>query len=199
MSAQIKNVVATAELGCPVNLDHLSSCNIMAHYVPQKFSGLLIRKLKPFKSHCQVYRNGKITVNGARSTEQAQILANMYCDLIKKQGYKNAEVKNFKVVNIVASLNLGFPVKLENLHKFFDRVIYEPEIFPGASFRLIECETTCVMFHSGKCNFLGAKTELDIEAASLEVTLSLSPSDPLTAKRNDDTGHECDLSGGSFG
>ena len=176
--ATIKNVVATAELGCELDLEYLNTCDIMVHYDARKFSGLLIRKLKPVKCHCQVYRNGKITVNGGKSTKQAKMLANMFCNLIKKQGFKNARISNFKVVNVIASLDLGFKVKMENLHKIFDNMIFEPELFPGASIRLKETSTTCVIFHTGKCNFLGGKTELDIHAAALEIILSLSPPPP---------------------
>ena len=176
--ATIKNVVATAELGCELDLEYLNTCDIMVHYDARKFSGLLIRKLKPVKCHCQVYRNGKMTVNGGKSTKQAKMLANMFCNSIKKQGFKNARISNFKVVNIIASLDLGFKVKMENLHKIFDNMIFEPELFPGASIRLKETSSTCVIFHTSKCNFLGGKTELDIHAAALEIILSLSPPPP---------------------
>jgi TATA-box binding protein (TBP) (component of TFIID and TFIIIB) len=51
-------------------------------------------------------------------------------------------------------------------------ITYTPELFPGMRIRLDG--VTAVIFHSGKCNLLGAKTLLDLQAAALELYIRLN-------------------------
>jgi TATA-box binding protein (TBP) (component of TFIID and TFIIIB) len=169
--ANIKNVVATGKFGCCLSLKEIYASNLMVQYDPRRFSGLLIRKLKPFKSHCQLYSNGKFTVNGGHSEEEALLLAESYGRTLRKLGYKSASVTSFKVVNIVACADfrkrINFQRLLYDLRCF--RPKYEPELFPGLSVRM--SDSTCVIFRSGKMNILGAKTAQDIEATLVELQL----------------------------
>ena len=73
--ARVTNVVATAELGCQLKLTNILTRLPSSEYNPQKFSGLLIRITQPSKAHCQLYVNGKITVNGGKSETDAYQLA----------------------------------------------------------------------------------------------------------------------------
>ena len=173
-SLRITNIVAVAQLNCPLDLTALEKELDMGQYLPKRFSGLLVRVLHPFKAHCQLYKNGKITVNGARSIRAARALAQRFCIGINKIGYA-CFLSDFTVVNMVASYNYGQRISLEKVVLAicvdFPQTDYCPEIFSGLTVRLPTC--TAVLFHSGKINFLGARSELDLQAALIDIQLYL--------------------------
>ena len=169
---RITNVVATAQVGCCLDLTSVEAKLPLAQYLPLRFSGLLLRQLKPFKAHCQLYKNGKITVNGAKTVQGAESLVERFTAQLRSIGYV-CHISDFKVVNIVASIDFHKPLSLSSLsvtlRRMYNRVEFTPEIFPGLSVRLSTC--TAVIFHSGKVNFLGAKDLLDVHAAVIELYL----------------------------
>ena len=165
----IKNVVATAHLGCRLDLEELERTISMSLYTPKTFSGLLIRITSPVVAHCQVYANGKITVNGGRSVKQSMQILEVFAEKFRRVGYK-IEISDYKVVNIIATTDTKQFLRLEDL-TYKLGVMYHPELFSGLAVRLTNC--TAVLFHSGKINFLGAKSELDIEFADVEIRLRL--------------------------
>lgn len=173
--SRVTNVVATAQLDREVSYVRLltlqNSYNLV--YAPQRFSGIVLRAQVPLsKSHCRVYSNGKMTINGGQSVAASRALAEMYCDIIRSCDggyYDDIALQSFKVVNIVANINFNKALDLVALTKQLPKSLYEPERFPGLSVKL--SDATCVLFYSGKCNILGAKEELDIAAALLELDI----------------------------
>ena len=167
---RITNVVATAQLGCCLDLASVEAKLPLAQYLPLRFSGLLLRQLKPYKAHCQLYKNGKITVNGAKSIPEAEALVERFTAQLRSISYV-CDISNFEVVNIVASSDFHKPLALSSLcvtlRTIYNRVEFTPEIFPGLSVRLSTC--TAVIFHSGKVYFLGAEDILDVHAAFIEL------------------------------
>ncbi len=86
--------------------------------------------------------------------------------MIKK--VTNAEIKlqDFKVQNIVGSCDVRFPISLETLsnsHQSF--CTYEPELFPGLIYRMLDPKIVLLIFASGKIVLTGAKTREDIHIA----------------------------------
>ena len=75
-------------------------------------------------------------------------------------------LSDFTVVNVIGSLDLGHPLEIEKLSVDLQSE-YTPELFPGMALRLSTC--TAVLFHSGKVNFVGAKTEADLDDAEFEL------------------------------
>ena len=147
----------------------------MAYYNCRSFSGLIIKRFTPLKSHCKVFCNGKIVVNGATSERGARALADKYCQIIQGAGYPAVSVKDFKIVNIIATFNFGHIIRLSEVYNhlhspeaksFTKSISFEPEFFPALFVKLEN--VTCALFHSGKCNILGAKSELDVQAAELD-------------------------------
>ncbi|XP_055351664.1 TATA-box-binding protein-like [Paramacrobiotus metropolitanus] len=111
---KITNVVAIADLNTILDLKRIEEHLPMAQYIPQKFSGLLLRILSPYKAHCQLYQNGKITVNGARSEPDARELVQRFAKILASVGF-TCTVTNYRVVNIVG--NHAFPNRL-HIEKF---------------------------------------------------------------------------------
>ena len=173
-AVRITNIVATATLGCTLDLKHLEQQLPLTQYLPHRFSGLLIRVLQPFKAHCQVFRNGKITVNGARSVRAARALSRKFCELIGNAGYSTT-LNNFKIVNVVACCKLSTGIIIEEVYPRlvtdFPYTIFNPELFPGMSVKMSSC--TAVLFRSGKINFLGCSSSLDAKAAMIDLLLYL--------------------------
>jgi len=76
-------------------------------------------------------------------------------------------------VNIVASAGLGGFIDLEKCALSLERMMYEPEQFPGLIYRMSEPKTVLLLFSSGKLVCTGARKEIDVEKAvkKLKVTL----------------------------
>lgn len=79
-------------------------------------------------------------------------------------------ITNFEIVNIVESCNLGCKLNSDKLSLAFNAP-FTPALFPGPRIRLPDC--TAVVFHTGKCNFLGAKCKLDIQVAFIDSYLHI--------------------------
>lgn len=73
---------------------------------------------------------------------------------------------DFKIQNIVGSCDVRFPIRLEPLyHKHRNFAHYEPEIFPGLIYRIMNPKVVILIFVSGKIVLTGAKTREDIMKA----------------------------------
>lgn len=66
----------------------------------------------------------------------------------------------------VGTADVGFPIRLEGLvyaHSQF--ASYEPELFPGLIYRLVNPRVVFLIFVSGKVVITGAKKESDLSSA----------------------------------
>jgi transcription initiation factor TFIID TATA-box-binding protein len=68
---------------------------------------------------------------------------------------------NFKVRNIVVLADIGSMIDIEKVANRLDNVIYEPEQFPGAIFKLNKNITT-LLYASGKIVILGLRNETTV-------------------------------------
>ena len=87
------------------------------------------------------------------------------CSVIQKLGF-DAKFTDFKVQNIVGSCDVRFPIRLERLcmaHGTF--CSYEPELFPGLIYRMLDPKVVLLIFVSGKIVLTGAKYQRDINKA----------------------------------
>ena len=69
------------------------------------------------------------------------------------------------IQNIVASINLGGKISLEQAARTLPRSMYEPEQFPGVIHRVVDPKTVILLFASGKLVCTGGKTEKDVYRA----------------------------------
>lgn len=66
--------------------------------------------------------------------------------------------------NLVATCDLRFPIKLENLNQMHGQFSsYEPELFPGLVYRMIKPRLVLLIFVNGKIVFTGAKSRQEIK------------------------------------
>ncbi|KDD72112.1 transcription factor TFIID [Helicosporidium sp. ATCC 50920] len=74
--------------------------------------------------------------------------------------------KEFKIQNMVGSCDVRFPIRLEGLastHSVF--CSYEPELFPGLIYRMVDPKIVLLIFVSGKVVLTGAKRRDEIYRA----------------------------------
>ncbi|GAV01657.1 hypothetical protein RvY_12335 [Ramazzottius varieornatus] len=102
---EIRNIVATCTLGCSLNLEHIEDNVPLTLHTPKLFFGLILCVLHPYKADCHLYRNGKMTVNGGCTLRSSKSLARRFCSLLRDIGYQDAQVTDYKVVNMVACCN----------------------------------------------------------------------------------------------
>jgi transcription initiation factor TFIID TATA-box-binding protein len=125
--------------------------------IGNKFRGLVFRIPSP-KSTFLIFENGKIVCVGARDHSHALHGARVLVKLIKTI-YPKAKLNNFKINNIVTHAHMTERIDLVKLYYAFpSRCFYEPELFPGLKFTLVEPKAMVLIFHTGKVIITGVRT-----------------------------------------
>ena len=72
----------------------------------------------------------------------------------------------FKIQNVVGSCDVTFPIDLEHIaNKHSEFCSYEPEVFPGLVYKMMDPKLVLLIFVSGKVVLTGAKCKKDIDSA----------------------------------
>ena len=105
-----------------------------------------------------------MVVTGAGCHEDAKIAATKFASTIKKLGNPvTMKSEDFKVSNVVASVDVQFAIKLEGLaYEHGSSANYEPELFPGLIYRMQVPKVVLLIFVSGKVVMTGAKKVEDV-------------------------------------
>jgi len=163
MALVVQNVVSTANLRCELDLRRLARSR-NAEYNPRKFAAVIMRLRDP-RATALIFASGKMVVTGARSEEESHAAATKFARLVMRHE-STAVFTDFHIQNIVASTDLGYPLRLDALAAAHaSQSNYEPELFPGLIYRLAEPKLVFLLFVSGKVVITGAKTRADIHTA----------------------------------
>lgn len=160
----IRNIAASANLGCTINLKKLASSARNAEYNPKRFAAVIMRLREP-KVTALVFSTGKLVVVGATTEELAHLAARKLARIIQLMDTP-VKLANFRVNNVVSSCSVGFNIRLEGLahaHGLF--CTYEPELFPGLIYRMVSPKVAMILFVSGKIIITGAKKREDLYEA----------------------------------
>ena len=157
----IVNVVASADISQKLDLNEITKKFPDVEYHPDQFPGLVFRLQSP-KTATLIFTSGKMVCTGSSSEEMATLAIRTVVAKLKKEKVKIKNEVMIKVQNIVASINLGGKIYLEQAARSLPRSMYEPEQFPGLIHRLIDPKTVMLLFASGKLVCTGAKTESDV-------------------------------------
>lgn len=161
---QIQNVVATANMQCKLDLKTIALKARNAEYNPKRFAAVIMRIREP-KTTALIFSSGKMVVTGAKDENQARNATRKFTRIIQKIDFP-AKFTEFKIQNLVASVDVRFPIRLEGLAiKHFNFSSYEPEVFPGLIYRMLNPKVALLIFVSGKLVLTGAKTRNDIKSA----------------------------------
>ena len=158
---KIENVVASATLKHGIDLRDVARAFPKIKYHPDQFPGLVFRLKKP-RTAILIFGSGKMGCTGAKSANEARRALRRVIRKLKDAGIVILGRLSTKIQNIVASANLGGKVDLvgwyesQSLH---ERMMYEPEQFPGLIYRMKEPRAVILLFSSGKLVCTGAKKE----------------------------------------
>ena len=115
--------------------------------VSQIISGLVFRLES---QNCYIiFRTGKMVCTGAKSEEMAVKAVQTVVKQLRKGGIKIKKDAVITVQNIVAAINLGGKIHLEQAARKLPRSMYEPEQFPGLIHRMLDPKTVILLFASG--------------------------------------------------
>ena len=160
----IQNIVASASLNQTISLKMIVEKFPRAEYRPRVFPGLVFRLKKP-KTATLIFGTGKMVCTGAKSEKEAIQAVNKVAKELKKHGIPITNKPAIHIQNIVASAALGGEIDLESVFYKLKRVMYEPEQFPGAVYRMDDPKVVFLIFSAGKLVCVGAKKEQEVYEA----------------------------------
>jgi transcription initiation factor TFIID TATA-box-binding protein len=104
-------------------------------------------------------------VTGAKNAEDSVNASKKYVQIVMKVGFP-ARFSDYKLQNITATCDVGFPIRLEGLiYAHAAYATYEPELFPGLIYRMLVPKVVLLIFVSGKIVLTGAKNTDDLGTA----------------------------------
>jgi transcription initiation factor TFIID TATA-box-binding protein len=175
-SIRIENVVASATLDQKIDLDAVVKGNPGVEYDPATFPGL-VYKIKRPRTSILIFSTGKMVCTGAKSSKEANKAIRKVVREMKKSGIIIPGKPKTKVVNMVASGNLGGLIDLERSAYSLGRTMYEPEQFPGLIYRVDNPKVVFLIFASGKIVCTGATKEEDVYRAVEDLHRDLEKND----------------------
>ena len=164
---RIQNVVASAAFNQTLDLDAIVKAFPHVEYRPRVFPGLAFRLKKP-KTCTLIFKTGRMVCTGAKSEREARRAILKVARELRAAGIIITGKPEIKITNIVASGSLGGPIDLEEMCEragVGGRLMYEPEQFPGAMYRMERPRVVFLIFSAGKIVCVGAKKEEDIYEA----------------------------------
>jgi len=145
----IENVVASATIDQKLDLKDIQKKFPDVEWHPEQFPGAVFR-LKSPKTATLLFSTGKMVCTGAKSEELAKKAVKTVVQQLRKGKIKIKKDAIVTIQNIVASINLGGRVHLEQAARTLPRSMYEPEQFPGLIHRVLDPKTVILIFSSGK-------------------------------------------------
>jgi len=165
ISYKVVNIVATVitEIDDAIDLNQIIQKCSNVEYHPDRFPGLIMRLENPHAT-LLIFSSGKMVITGLKKTTDANLAAQQALEKMQKIGFK---IRNPKVTiqNIVATSSLNMNVDLNMLTIVMDNVMYEPEVFPAAIYKMQDPKVVFLIFSSGKTVCLGAKLRETIDEA----------------------------------
>jgi len=157
----VENVVASADVMQKMDLNDITRKFPDVEYHPDQFPGLVFR-LKIPKTATLIFTSGKMVCTGSKSEAMAKKAVKTVVQNLRKGGIKVKKDAVVTIQNMVASINLGGKIHLEQAARTLPRSMYEPEQFPGLIHRMVDPKTVILLFSSGKLVCTGAKQEADV-------------------------------------
>ena len=158
---EIVNVVASATIDQRLDLYDIQKKFPGVEYNPDQFPGAVFRLKNP-KTATLLFSTGKMVCTGSKSEDMAKKAVKTVVQKLRKGGIPVKKEATVTIQNIVASINLGGKIHLEQAARTLPRSMYEPEQFPGLIHRMLDPKTVILLFSSGKLVCTGAKKESDV-------------------------------------
>lgn len=162
---RIQNIASTANFGVRLDLKKIALKCRNTEFNPRRFGAVIMRLREP-RATALIFSSGKACITGLRSLHNVHLACKKFHYIIERVGFQPVQNFDMKVQNIVGTADCGFPIRLEGLvyaHSTF--ASYEPELFPGLIYRLLNPRVVFLIFVSGKVVITGAKKESDLSTA----------------------------------
>jgi len=168
----VVNLIATAELKQPVDLERLVYVNGFLYDTTIYRCAYL--KDHKMKSKISLFSTGKMISVGSKSMQTAKRDLQYAARRLAELGLITPTRVVVKLQNIVATSSLGRSISLENLSTWLPQTIYEPDQFPGAIHYAKELEGASILiFANGKVVFAGLR-RLDLLDKAKHVLMQLA-------------------------
>ena len=163
---KVSNIVCTARVTTPVYLQLIVQKHPFCEYNRCKFAAVTLRLYNP-SATCLIFASGKIVCTGSSSLHDTRAALLTGLKLIRECGYHEADLRDFHVENLVASLSWPFGVCLEALHACYpNETSYERGLFPGLIWRpYSENVGVFLVFATGRCVLTGCTTLESLQAS----------------------------------
>jgi len=164
-NVKIQNVVAIANLNQKIDLQAIMKVFRNVEHRPKKFPGLVFRLRNP-KMTTLIFSTGKMVCPGAKSEKEALGAVMRIVRELRKEGFIISRSPKIDIVNIVGTADVGGKIDLEAMSDILENVMYEPEQFPGAIYRMNDPKVVLLVFSSGKLVITGARREEQVYEAA---------------------------------
>uniref|UniRef100_A0A7S1NCN2 TATA box-binding protein-like 1 n=1 Tax=Eutreptiella gymnastica TaxID=73025 RepID=A0A7S1NCN2_9EUGL len=162
----LHNVVATFDTGTAVDprTVALRYCNTEFH--PRRAAQVIMRFREPARATCLIWKSGKVVVLGTRTIQGAKAIARK-CARILRHTYPAVQFKMYRVVNIVGSFKLPYPIQCEAMHENLreSHSKYDTEVFCALRYKSEDPAVKLFFFPNGHVGIVGAKDATDLERA----------------------------------
>lgn len=191
---RMQNVVATFNLGVgKIDLLRLATTTQFVEYNPKKFAAATARMLYP-RTTALIFASGNMVCTGAKDELRARLASHKYVRLLRLAGF-DVRFCSFKIQNLVASTELNFLLKLDELSNDYGACAgYEPDLFPGLIMRIPDPKVVYLFFRSGRIVITGARSREIIHSSFEDVykNILLNYRDTKNTVSNSATyRHEC--------
>lgn len=166
---RLQNIVATFRFSHPsgrrFDLNEIVA-NVPEMEARRPHASATIR-LKTPKSTFLIFASGSSVCAGTKTREEAERAGIACLRFLRKMGLGEIDVKFIGVQNIVATAHCGFSVDLQKLQaRLQGNCDYEKSLFPGlrwaSPYPSRSPSVKFAIFHSGRCNIVGANRECDV-------------------------------------
>ena len=172
--ARIVNVVASFSFPHRIDVHQLAEALGVEPVKLSSRGALIAARVRMGNAYLLVYHTGRVVCMGATSERETRAAARKLIKLLRSKGFLVEENGlDLKVLNVVASIELGCPMDIESLAERLEKCIYEPEVFPGL---ILSDRWTYLVFANGKVNVLGMKSESELSQAVSHLIELIDPS-----------------------
>ncbi|MGC9123977.1 MAG: TATA-box-binding protein [Thermoplasmata archaeon] len=163
VSVNIKNIVFSLNIYQEIPLNELTKKFVNVEYDNLTFPGAVARFINP-RASAIIFQKGKIIITGIRNFEEYEKIKKRIFRMLKSVKI-NIEKYEEEIVNVVASLNLGFKIDIEKLAFDMENCEFEPDLFPGLIYKKEEPRIIFIIFKGGKISCMGGSIKIVEEEA----------------------------------
>lgn len=167
----INNCVATAFVGCLIPLEKIIMELRASKYNTKVFAALEIKLHDPACT-ALIFSSGRFVISGCRSFETSRLAMLYFIEILASIDiHITIQPEHYKIQNIVSSTWVQRKISLPKIYALFQKESnYNPQLFPGLTYRPEGTNMVLLLFTSGKCVLTGAKNASDLDNGYIILT-----------------------------